>query len=219
MKKMMLTCLTAALLLTMFGCSNKQNSEDSNSSKTQVSSGSQDAVSSQDSSVSKEDSSSGESTKYAEAVDVLNAIWDAYADDEKFSIAGGDLDHSVMDAPGKFDTSKTDELQITLKLPAEQFDKLEDAASMMHMMNTNSFTGAAYRLKAGTDMNAFASAVKNSMLATQWMCGIPDTVLVIQVGENYVLTAYGLNDFIQPFKTHALSVLENAQVLVEAPIE
>ena len=49
-----------------------------------------------------------------------------------------------MDAPGKFDISKTEELGITLGLPEDLWDDIDDAASMVHMMNANTFTGAVY---------------------------------------------------------------------------
>lgn len=123
-----------------------------------------------------------------------------------------------MDAPGSFDISKTQELEYTLGFPLDQLDKVEDAASMVHMMNANTFTGAVYHLKEGEDMDAFAEAVKSCILAKQWVCGQPETLVVINVDGRYVITAYGVAELIEVFKGHALSALEGAQVITEAPI-
>lgn len=160
---------------------------------------------------------SGES-EYADSLEVLNTVVKVYGEDELFAMYGGDQANAVMDAPGKFDISKTDELDFTLGLPQEQFSSLEDAASMVHMMNANTFTGAVYRLKDGTDMDAFADAVKSNLLARQWVCGQPDTILIINVDGRYVITAFGVAEMIEIFKNHALETLTGAQVMVEAPV-
>lgn len=160
---------------------------------------------------------SGES-EYADSLEVLNTVVKVYGEDELFAMYGGDQANAVMDAPGKFDISKTDELDFTLGLPQEQFSSLEDAASMVHMMNANTFTGAVYRLKDGTDMDAFADAVKSNLLARQWVCGQPDTILIINVDGRYVITAFGVAEMIETFKNHALETLTGAQVMVEAPV-
>ncbi len=157
-------------------------------------------------------------TKYAQAVDVLNAVLAVYEENDKFAVAGGDMENAVMDGPGKFDVSKTEELDMTLGLPADQASSLDDAASMVHMMNANTFTGGAYRLKDGTDVDAFADAVKENIKNRQWMCGFPDTLLIIRVDGSYVITAFGNEEIMDTFKANALSALDGAEVLVEEPI-
>ena len=123
-----------------------------------------------------------------------------------------------MDAPGKFDITKTEELNLVLGLPESEAANIEDAASMVHMMNANTFTGAAYRLKDGTDTEQFAEAVKDNILARQWMCGQPDTLVIIDAGGGYVVTAFGEAEIMELFKTNALSALTGAEVIVETPI-
>ncbi|MDE6184200.1 MAG: hypothetical protein K2G39_02050, partial [Lachnospiraceae bacterium] len=117
-----------------------------------------------------------------------------------------------------FDISKTEELEYTYGLPKEQLSNIEDGATMVHLMNANTFTGAAYRLKEGVDMNAFADSVKAGILEKQWVCGQPDTLLIIDVDGRYVITAYGAAELMEVFKNNALSVLGNAQVMIEDPI-
>jgi len=128
-------------------------------------------------------------SKYAQAVDVLDAVAKAYAEEEAFAMYGGDQENAVMDAPGKFDLSKTEEMDNTLGLPQDQADQIDDA-----------------------------EAVKSNILGKQWVCGSPETLVIIQAGGNYVVTAYGNGEMIETFKNHALSVIDGSQVIVETPI-
>lgn len=157
-------------------------------------------------------------SEYTQALDVMNAVKDAYAQDDLFAMYGGDQEHAVTDAPGKFDMSKTEELTNTLGLPQSQVSVIDDAASMVHMMNANTFTSAVYHLKEGTDMENFADTVKENILAKQWICGQPDKLLIIRVDGEYVLTAYGEAQMMEVFKANALTALGSARVLTEAPI-
>ena len=166
----------------------------------------------------KEENQSGKESLYADGLAVLNQVVKAYSEDELFAMYGGDQDNAVMDAPGKFDVTKTEELESVLGLPRDQAANIEDAASMVHMMNANTFTGAAYRLKEGTDMNGFADAAKSAILGKQWICGQPDTLVIINVDGRYVITAFGAAELMEDFKTNVLSALDGAQVITEAPV-
>lgn len=160
----------------------------------------------------------GAESQYAQALDVLSEVVKAYGEDELFSMYGGNQENAVMDAPGEFDISKTEELENVYGLPADQSSEIEGAATMVHMMNANIFTGAAYRMKDGADMDAFADSVKSCILAKQWICGQPDTLVIINVDGRYVITAFGEAGIIEDFKTNALSALDGAQVITETPI-
>jgi len=188
MKKVIILFFITVMIFTSAGCGSRQEEQDS-----------------------------GE-TAYAQALDVLNEIVKVYAQEDLFAMYGGDQENAVMDAPGKFDISKTEELEMALGLPAELTSEIDDAASMVHMMNANTFTGAVYHVKDGTDIEAFADSVKANILATQWICGYPDTLLVIDAGGNYIITAYGDGEIIEIFKNNALSALSGSQLITEAPI-
>lgn len=116
-----------------------------------------------------------------------------------------------------FDVTKTEELDTILGLPKSEAAHIDDAASAVHMMNANTFTGAAYHLTDDADMESFVSAVKENILAKQWICRMPDTLIILGVGDEYVITAYGAEEIIEVFKTQALSSLDGATVLIETP--
>lgn len=192
MKKMAMLLMAAVMAFTLAGCGGRQ--EDAGTSQK------------------------GGESQYADALAVLTRVVAAYDESELFAMFGGNQENAVMDAPGKFDISKTEELEYVLGLSQDQVSQIEDAASMMHMMNANTFTGAAYRLKEDTDMDAFADSVKSSILRTQWICGQPDTLVIINVDGRYVITAYGEAGIMEIFKNNALTALDGAQVITEAPI-
>ena len=159
---------------------------------------------------------SSESISSPEA-DLLNSIYTSFAEDQKFPIGGGDSANLVMDAPGAFDITNVEELESSLGFPSAQAANIDGAASMIHMMNANTFTGAAYHLIDGADADAFAEAVKETVLAKQWICGMPDT-LVILSADGYIITAYGNAELIENFKTTALSAISGSEVILETPI-
>lgn len=159
---------------------------------------------------------SSESISSPEAA-LLSSIYNAFAEDQKFPIGGGDSANLVMDAPGAFDITNVEELESSLGFPSSQAANIDGAASMIHMMNANTFTGAAYHLSDGADADAFAEAVKETVLAKQWICGMPDT-LVILSADGYIITAYGNAELIENFKTTALSAVSGSEVILETPI-
>ncbi len=155
---------------------------------------------------------------YGTPEDVLNKIWGTYEEGDKFAIGGGDSANMTMDTPGAFDVANTEELDVTLGLPAAEAANITEAASMLHMMNANTFTGACYKLADGTDVTAFTNAVKENIMARQWMCGMPDKLLIINVNDSYVLTAFGAAGNIDTFKTKTLAAIEGSDVICEEGI-
>ncbi len=195
MKKIVALLLTLSLATALVACSNKET----NTTEPET---------------SVEDTTTEEKVEVPEtsAVEVLNSIWGVYADEDKFACGGGDSEQMVMDTPGAFDPTKTEELDVTLALPADQAANIDDAASLMHMMNANTFTGAAYHVIEGTDVDAFASAVKDNLNSRQWMCGFPEKFVIFQYGD-YVITAFGNGEIIQKFHDNANTALEGMTVL------
>ncbi len=64
---------------------------------------------------------------------MLKEVIKVYKEDQLFAMYGGNQENAVMDEPGKFDISKTEELDVTLGLPQSQTSNIEDAASMVHL--------------------------------------------------------------------------------------
>ena len=148
----------------------------------------------------------------ASALEILETVWGQFGDDEKFFVMGGDFDNMVDGAPGK--ASNTDFLTGNLIVPADQTANITDAASLIHAMNANTFTCAAY---AVADANAFATAMQTAIQGNQWMCGFPEKLVIAEVG-GYVVVMFGHGDAVTPFQTKLTAAYPTTNVLVDEAI-
>ena len=137
----------------------------------------------------------------ASALEILETVWADYAEEEKFPVIGGSMTAPVDGAPGSYDLAD-ENITYNLLIPSEQLANVTEAASMIHMMNANSFTCAAFRLADGVTAADFGAAMKDAVLNNQWMCGFPDSLLIRGFGDSYVVVAFGVNDAMTPFETH-----------------
>lgn len=160
----------------------------------------------------------GKADAPADSLALLTKVWNSYTDDEKFPAAGGDYETSVDDAPGAFDPSNADNLNFLLTVPTEDASLIDDAASLMHMMNANTFTCGAFKVKNADDVQALADMLKDNILKRQWMCGFPDKLIVASV-DDVVLAFFGKNDNLDTFKAKLTAAYESAEVISESPIE
>ena len=154
-----------------------------------------------------------------DALALLNTVWSSYAEDDKFPVAGGDMseENMSMDGPGKFGIADTDALDSTLGFPAASVDKIDDAASLVHMMNANTFTCGAFHVKNAADVTAVADALKDSISQRQWICGFPDKLVIVTIGD-YVVSLFGATDIVDTFKTNLTTAFASAQVVCDEPI-
>ena len=150
-----------------------------------------------------------------DATDLLTQVWNSYDDADKFPVGGGDFDNIVMEAPGKYDVTKAEEMDSTLGLPVSSAAMIDDAASMMHMMNANTFTGGVYHVADAANQDAVVDSLKDNIMNRQWMCGFPDTLIVAKVGGEYVVSAFGNAEIIETFKTNLESAFEMTDIVYE----
>ena len=137
----------------------------------------------------------------ASSLEVLQNIWALYGEDEMFPVMGGNPEGGAME-PAVWDAAFLTDLCYSLQLTEADMESVADAATMIHMMNANTFTGAVLNLNEGVDKAAFAATAKDAVMNAQWMCGFPEKLLIQSCGDTYVLVAFGLNDAMTPFETH-----------------
>lgn len=167
------------------------------------------------------DSSGGQNSEpVAEsALELLTKVWDGYGEDDKFPAIGGDLseEHVTDGAPGVFGVDDADMLDATLGFPAASAGEIDDAASLMHMMNGNTFTCGAFRTGDGGIAADLAALIKDNVMHRQWMCGFPEKLVIVTV-DNYVVSCFGAGDLVDGFKTRLTAVYAPAEVYCDEPV-
>lgn len=191
-KKILFALLTAAMTISLAACGGSQKPEEDKEAQVTVES----------------------------AEVLLNNVWDQFAEDEKFAVVGGDAANSVENAAGKVDISDTETVTALFHISEDGLAYVKDAASLMHMMNANTFTAAAYQLEDAANAPELVDSLKESISGTRWMCGFPEMLHIYTVADEYVTAAFGNADNMEHFKTHLTDVYGDSAVLsVEMPIE
>lgn len=189
MKKLLALLLTLPLALAIAGCGSDAPASDQNAEPA-----------------------------YADSLAVFSAAWDAYAEDDKFFALGGTFAAPVDGAPGAYDLSDTETLTYSFCIPADLLGSIDNAATLMHAMNANSFTGSVVHFVDGTDVDAAIGAIEAQVAETQWMCGIPEKLMIATVPGNYVVVAFGATDIMNTFVAYASESVAGFTVVVDQPI-
>ena len=152
-----------------------------------------------------------------DALTILNAIWNTYSDEEKFPAAGGDSEHAVDGAPGSFDVSNADSLSYQLTFPADDASLIDSAASLVHMMNLNTFTCGAFHVADANNVARLADDLRTTIQAKHWMCGFPDKLVIVTVGQS-VLSVYGSEELVNTFRDKLLASYPTAAAVYDEAI-
>lgn len=165
-------------------------------------------------------SNQGDASSVTSALDFYNQVWSVFNASGEFPGCGGDSAHATDSAPGQFDLNEENaaQFQYLLHVDQELYDMLDqDAATLLHMMNTNTLTSAVARLKEPNRASEFAEGYKTAIQSQQWMCGFPEQMVVIGVGD-YVVMAFGHTDNITNLISACTTVAPEATVLVSEAI-
>ena len=138
------------------------------------------------------------------AVQVLEKVWAQYDGEERFFASGGHPESAVENAPGSYDITDTESLTFGLLVPEGQLPYLKEAASLVHAMNSNILSAAAFRLTKEANSESFAEAMRDAIRGNQWLCGFPDALLIALVEGDCVVTAFGQ----EPLKTFERKLME-----------
>lgn len=233
MKKAITLILAAMMITGLVSCDKKD--KDSSSAKENTSSSVSDSTAGEESSKTDEESSVAEESSKAEEnseasdssqagteesadspLAILNTIWATYEEAEMFPVVGGDFseENANMEGPGRYSIADAEALDSALGFPAASIAKLEDAASIVHMMNANTFTCGAYRVKADEDLKVIADEIKANITARQWMCGIPEKYVIIALDKD-IICAFGVADIVDVFAGKVKTSFASAETLVE----
>ena len=163
---------------------------------------------------------------YANAIELLNIIFTGYnaaqaSDDTKLWVGGGNInnfDTVNPEGPAAFVALTNEDYDQNLAVPASEVEKIESAASMFNLMNTNNFNCFTIQFKAGTDVDASIEAIKANILARRWICGAPEKLVITKMPGDCILVVWGAVSFggiVDPFAASIPTLVEGATVAVE----
>lgn len=151
------------------------------------------------------------------ALEILETVWKKYSADDKFAAMGGSEKNMKEYAPGKFDLGDAEALDFELGFPKAEVGKLDDAASLLHMLNQNTFTCGVYHVKNSADIEALAVKIKDNILARNWMCGFPEKLVIMTVGD-YIVSVFGAAELISTFTAKLTDSYGSVRQLFDVPI-
>ena len=160
------------------------------------------------------------STDIKDPVELLQNVWDKFGEDERFAVVGGDFseENNKMDMPGVFAITDAEAIDATLAFPAASIDKIDSAASLVHMMNANTFTCGAYHVVDYNNNETLINEIKTNIDNRRWMCGFPEKLVIATVDDLYVVAFYGNEQIVTSFSTHLAEAYPQAKIVVDQAI-
>lgn len=150
------------------------------------------------------------------AVEILEKVWATYGEDEKFFAMGGGYESLVDGAPGALEMTDTESLTYLAYLPESAAGQVDDAATLIHAMNQNTFTCGVFHVADAANVQAVVDALKGNISNAQWMCGFPDKMIISVVGGDYIVSAFGNAEIMDNFQSKlAAQYGENVTVAAE----
>lgn len=202
-------CLLLALAMTACGSQDNVNNEATNSPDVSPSN-----TPANDPVVP----SSAPANDVEDSLALLTKIWETWPEDAKFPVSGGDAEAFVMDAPGVFSIADPAALDASLAFPESEVSKIDDAASLTHMMNANVFTAGVFRLKDASEADAVADAVLANLENREWLCGFPEEYLLAVV-DQYLICSFGEANSIATLQQQLNDSFENARIISQGSVE
>ena len=193
MKKIIAIALAAVTVLSFAACT-KQNGENGTTTPS---------------------AAAKEQTK--SALEILEKVWSKYSTDEKFPATGGSEKNIKDGMPGKFDVADGESLDFELGFPKAQAAEINDAASLMHMLNQNTFSRGVFHVKNSGDTAALAGKIRDNILNRQWLCGFPEKLVILTVGD-YIVSVFGAAELTDTFTAKLSAEYSSAKQLFNVPI-
>ena len=113
--------------------------------------------------------------------------------------------------------SNADSLSYQLTFPADDASLIDSAASLVHMMNLNTFTCGAFHVADANNVTRLADDLRTTIQAKHWMCGFPDKLVIVTVGQS-VFSVYGNEELVNTFRDKLLASYPTAAAVYDEAI-
>ncbi|MGN1154720.1 MAG: hypothetical protein ACI4TK_00935 [Agathobacter sp.] len=211
MKKTMAFLLAVVMIFGCVACGsgNENNTQPSSETESNI-----DNENSQEAESSEMETQPPVELHIVDANEILTKVWENYNENEKFPVVGGHYSAYVDGAPAKYDITQIADMEKVFCIPAETIAMVDDAASLQYAMNVNKFSAMACHLKLEADMQIVIDSIKNATMNNQWIYGHPDRLIILTIGDEYFVTAFGDGEKIDAFLFKVLNAYENLAELV-----
>ncbi len=162
---------------------------------------------------------------YNSAEELLKLLMDAYnanaTEETMLYVCGGNpynFETTNPEGPAKFVALEDADYDANLGYPTADISKQDDAASMFNMMNMNVFNCYAVHFTNSADVDAMATAIKDNILARQWICGAPEKLVIAKMPGDYLVVVWGAVEFggiVDPFTATFATTVEGSSIVVE----
>ncbi len=152
------------------------------------------------------------------ALKLMETVWASFDEDYKFPVMGGDAAAGIMDNAGSFSLEDAASVDAMLGVPEASVSNISEAASLIHMMNANTFTGAAFKTADGAAAKALAAEIEKHLATREWMCGFPEKLYIATTADGFVVSAFGAGDLMSVF-AEKLTGAYTVEVVVDKNLE
>lgn len=211
MKKIVAFLLATIMAVSCVACGGGNNN---NTQTPSESDGNANSESSQKPIGSESGNQSGVNLQITDANEILTKAWAKYEENEKFAAVGGHYSGYTDGSPAKYDISQVADIEAVFCIPTEAVAMMDDVASLQHGMNVNNFSAMACHIKEGADMQLIIDGIKSLTMNNQWLCGHPDRLIIVTIGDEYLVTAFGAGEIIDTFQSKLMSLYDYIPELV-----
>lgn len=215
MKKLLAILLAAMMLLSLVACGETNETEAPETSAPETN--------------APETEAPAVELAYKSALELLQVVMNGYnagaTEDTMLYVAGGNINNfetTSFDGPATFVALENEDYNANLGYPAADVAKIDDAASMFNMMNTNVFNCYAVHFTNSDDVDAMVETLKANILARQWICGSPEKLVIVKVPGDYLIVVWGAVQFggiVDPFVASFATSVEGSSIVVEHSFE
>lgn len=149
---------------------------------------------------------------------VLDDIWSQYEPQERFAVYGGIPERPVAEAVGDLDLQLPEKWALRCRFPITCVEKVDQGASLTHLLNETLFHSAVFRLKQSEDAASVLQQWRREMQTSQWPTISPERLLLARVGDRYLVMAMGSKDNISMFRQKLTDAYPAARIFYEEPI-
>jgi len=151
-----------------------------------------------------------ETVEMVDTITTLTTIWDAYAEEEKFSIIGG-LD-MINDKVDTVDLTDAEFVNTMFHIPVEQVENITEASAFSDMMNMVTFSAVSVKADSESNVASMIEAIKESVINYEGYFPTAPELLKIAHNGNFIIYFYGNEDKVATFEKHMLEVYEGVVV-------